>query len=84
MPTAKVTSKGQITLPKEIRTALGIDLGDRVQFFVRADGVVELRPRARDLLSLAGMLEPRRRGVSVEDMDTAVAGMFAADGEDER
>ena len=81
MPSAKVTAKGQITLPKEIRTALGLDLGDRVQFFVRADGVVELRARTRDLLSLAGMLEPRRTGVSVEDMDRAVAAMFAADSE---
>ncbi|MBS1842499.1 MAG: AbrB/MazE/SpoVT family DNA-binding domain-containing protein [Acidobacteria bacterium] len=40
---AKVTSKGQITLPREIRRRLGVRAGDRVEF--EDDGkVVEIRP----------------------------------------
>jgi antitoxin PrlF len=73
MSTAKLTTKGQITIPKPIREALGVDAGDRVVFLVREDGVVEMRPRTRDLLSLAGMLTPLRRGISVEEMELAVA-----------
>ena len=32
MATAKITSKGQITLPKEVRRRLGIGPGDQVEF----------------------------------------------------
>ena len=42
MATAKITSKGQITLPKEIRTRLGIGLGDEVAF-VEENGVYLLK-----------------------------------------
>ncbi len=37
---AKVMSKGQITLPKEIRMRLGIDTGDRVTLICEGDQVV--------------------------------------------
>ena len=40
---AKVTSKGQVTIPEEIRRVLGIDEGDSVIFEADADGV-HLRP----------------------------------------
>ncbi len=73
MPASKVTAKGQITIPKAIRVALGVDVGDRVEFVVRGDGVVEVIARTRPLLSLAGILGERRLGVSVEDMDSAIA-----------
>lgn len=81
MPTATVTSKGQVTLPKPVRDALGLRAGDRVQFFVRDDGVVELTPRTRDLLSLAGLLTPPGVTVSVEDMDDAIAAAVVAEHE---
>ena len=73
MPAAKVTSKGQITIPREIRRALGLDSGDRVIFWVREDGVVEIRPETVDLMSLRGMLEPRAKGVTLDEMDEAIA-----------
>ncbi len=38
---ARVMSKGQVTIPKNIRTALGIEPGDRVTFIVK-DGTVEV------------------------------------------
>jgi AbrB family looped-hinge helix DNA binding protein len=44
MPESTVTTKGQITIPKEVRDRLRIGAGDRVSFLVRDDGVVELRP----------------------------------------
>jgi AbrB family looped-hinge helix DNA binding protein len=37
MPSSTVSSKGQITVPKEIREALRVGSGDRVLFIVRAD-----------------------------------------------
>ncbi len=73
MAVAKVTSKGQITIPKPIREALSVRAGDRVVFLVRADGVVELRPCTRPLMSLAGLLTSEVSGVTVEEMELAVA-----------
>jgi antitoxin PrlF len=73
MPRSTLTSKGQITLPKVVREVLHLDVGDRVAFEVRADGVVELRPEAGDLMALAGSLKPPKgRHVSLEDMQRAV------------
>lgn len=36
---AKVTSKGQVTVPRDIRRRLGVRTGDRLQFEVDGDGV---------------------------------------------
>jgi len=40
MPTATITTKGQLTLPKPIRDYLKVDRGDRVEFLVDTNGVV--------------------------------------------
>ncbi len=68
MPTATLTSKGQVTIPKEVRDRLGLDTGARLAFRVRDDGIVELSPENVDLMSLYGTVKPPVRGVSVEDM----------------
>ncbi|MFN8122752.1 MAG: AbrB/MazE/SpoVT family DNA-binding domain-containing protein [Thermoleophilia bacterium] len=49
---SRVTSKGQVTIPKAVRDALGIDTGDTVMFSVE-EGVATLR-RTAGLLELAG------------------------------
>jgi len=70
---ATLTSKGQVTIPKEIREALGLKTGDRLVFQLVAEGVVEIRPRTVDLRSLAGMISPEEKGVSLDQMEEAVA-----------
>ena len=72
MPEAKVTSKGQVTIPKEVRQALHIDAGDQVQFFIREDGGVELRPKTVDLKDLYGIFAYKGETVSVEAMNEAI------------
>ncbi|MFO7769536.1 MAG: AbrB/MazE/SpoVT family DNA-binding domain-containing protein [bacterium] len=73
MPNSTVSSKGQVTIPKEVRDALRLDAGDRVEFIVREDGIVELRPDTVDLLDLVGILTPPEgRHASVEDMKRGV------------
>jgi antitoxin PrlF len=49
---ARVTSKGQVTVPKAVREALGIDAGDEVIF--RVEGNRAVLARTQDFLSLAG------------------------------
>jgi AbrB family looped-hinge helix DNA binding protein len=61
MPTSTLTSKGQITLPKEIRKALELEQGDRVAFRLREDGVVELVPETLDLMDLCGVFKAASR-----------------------
>ncbi|MBW1809490.1 MAG: AbrB/MazE/SpoVT family DNA-binding domain-containing protein [Deltaproteobacteria bacterium] len=73
MAAATLTSKGQITIPKEIRDALGLESGDRVAFRLREDGVVEIHLETLDLTSLHGILKSKKRGVSLDDMDRDVA-----------
>ena len=73
MPTSTVTSKGQVTIPKSIRDALGVGPGDRVLFVRHDDGTVVVRPETVDVRSLKGMLKDRvRRPISVEEMNEAI------------
>jgi AbrB family looped-hinge helix DNA binding protein len=72
MPSATITSKGQITIPKAVRDQLGLREGDRVAFRVVGDGRVVVEPETIDLLDLAGILKPRRKGVTLADMDEAI------------
>lgn len=51
---ATVTSKGQVTIPIEIRRYLGIDAADKVAFVVNGEGKVELRPPRYTLRSIRG------------------------------
>lgn len=73
MPTATLTSKGQITLPKKIREHLRVHAGDAVDFVISADGEIRVRAGSVDVASLRGLLHrPGRRPVSVERMDNAI------------
>lgn len=72
MPKATMTSKGQITIPKAVRTALSLEAGNRLSFLVRDDGVVEMRPETVDLMSLFGVIQPRVKGVTLQGMDEAI------------
>jgi AbrB family looped-hinge helix DNA binding protein len=72
MARATLTSKGQVTIPVEVRRALGVEAGDRLLFRVREDGVVEVVAETGDLTSLHGALEPRKRGVTLDDMERAI------------
>jgi antitoxin PrlF len=73
MPTATVTSKGQITLPKAVRDLLRVDTGDQVDFVMTERGDVVVRGVSLDLADLKGLLRrPRRRGVSIEAMNAAI------------
>ncbi len=72
MPSASVTSKGQITLPKEVRDNLGVRTGDRVAFRVGSDGRYVIEAETLDLLDIQGAITPRRSGVTVEAMKQVV------------
>ena len=69
-----VTSKGQITIPKQIRDLLRLEPGDRVQFQVDRQGQVIMRAKNVDIRELRGILRSRRKTpLSIEEMNEAIA-----------
>ena len=73
MPTATMTSKGQVTVPRKIREALRIRPGDRIDFVLGADGEVRLRAGDVDVSELKGFLSrPGRAPVTLEEMEEAI------------
>ena len=72
MSTATVTSKGQITIPVDIRTGLGIEAGDRIDFVMDDFGRVVFLPVTKNIKSLKGMIDKPSRSVSIKDMKATV------------
>jgi len=72
MAAATLTSKGQVTIPKEVRDALGLETGHRISFRLREDGIVEMEADSVDLMSLFGSIKPKVRGVTVQAMNDAI------------
>ena len=65
-----MTTKGQVTVPREIRDRLGLKSGDKIAFTMLSDGTVVMRPKTRRLADLAGSLaRPGQLKVAVEDMN---------------
>jgi antitoxin PrlF len=65
-----MTTKGQVTVPREIRDRLGLKSGDKMAFTMLSDGTVVMRPKTRRLADLAGSLtRPGQPKVAVEDMN---------------
>ena len=72
MPTSTVTSKGQLTIPVEVRQKLGIHAGSRIDFVWTDRGGFEFRVITGSVKDLAGMFGPATRTLTVEEMDDAI------------
>ena len=68
MSNATLTSKGQTTIPKEIRDKLGLKAQDRLNFTLMPDGTVIMRAKKRSLADLAGIAGYTGPVIPVEDM----------------
>jgi AbrB family looped-hinge helix DNA binding protein len=73
MPTATLTSKGQITIPVDVRNDLKVDAGDRVEFVLIAPGRYEFVAATRNVQELKGMFGKPARTVSIDKMNQAIA-----------
>lgn len=71
MSEATITSKGQVTIPADIRKALGLSAGERVVFTRLDDGTTVMRAKTRSLNDLKGLLKPAvgKRKVAIADMN---------------
>jgi len=72
MPTATITSKGQITIPQQVRSDMGLAAGDRVDFIRMEDGHYAVVPASHSIKSLKGIIPRPDRPVSLEDMQAGI------------
>ena len=70
MSETTLTSKGQVTVPREIRDRLGLASGDKLAFTLLSDGTVVMRAKTWRLIDLAGTLtRPGQPQISIEQMN---------------
>lgn len=72
MSAATITSKGQITIPKDIRKLLDLNSGDKINFIVEDSGEVRIVPLIKDVSTLKGIVAPPKKPVTIEDMKATV------------
>jgi AbrB family looped-hinge helix DNA binding protein len=66
---ATLTSKGQTTIPKEIRDSLSMKPGDRMTFTLMPDATVVMRLKTKSVTELAGVLHKKgRKPVPLEQL----------------
>jgi antitoxin PrlF len=62
MSEATITSKGQVTIPADVRRSMGLAAGKRVVFTPMGDGSTVMRAKTKSVLDLRGALgKPRKR-----------------------
>jgi antitoxin PrlF len=72
MATSTMTTKGQVTIPLDVRQRLGLDAGDRIEFVEIGKGVFAIKPAIDDVRSLKGLLRKPAKSISIEDMKAAI------------
>jgi antitoxin PrlF len=70
--TSVLTSKGQTTIPKDVRHHLGLHAGDRIEFVLTEDNTVLLKAATRAVTDLKGFLPKPPKPVSLDAMQAAI------------
>ena len=73
MATAAVTSKGQITIPLEVRKKLGLKPGDRVRFIEGENGEFVIKPKTGSIMDMEGIVHLTGKPVTIEEMNETIA-----------
>lgn len=72
MTTATITSKGQITIPATVRSGMGVDTGDRVEFIEIEPGRYEIVAATLPVTALKGLVPKPRKPVGIDAMNAAI------------
>jgi antitoxin PrlF len=75
MALAILSSKGQVTIPKQVREGLGVFAGDRIEFIEIAPGRYEVLAATRDIRELKGIVGKAKKIISIEEMNEAISKM---------
>jgi len=73
MTLATLTSKGQVTIPKQVRDSLRLHTGDKVEFVITEAKEALLRPITKKVDDVFGRLhKPGRKSISIKKMNTGI------------
>ena len=73
MTTATLTTKGQVVIPKDVRNALHLQAGDLLDFVLKENNEVVMRPAKEDVRDLKGILHVKTgKSVSLERMQEVI------------
>jgi len=73
MSLATITTKGQVTIPKDVRESLKLHAGDKIEILVTANGEAIIRPVSKKVDEMFCKLhKPGRKAVSVDSMNNAI------------
>ncbi len=72
MTTATLTSKGQTTIPLDIRSHLGLHSGDKLEFIIEQDGRVVVEALTHDVRELKGILSKPKKPITIDQMNAAI------------
>jgi AbrB family looped-hinge helix DNA binding protein len=69
-----LSSKGQLIIPKFLRSKLGLHLGSEIMIELKQNDTLELRPMRKDIKSFFGLGKNKTKTkiMSIEDMDNAI------------
>lgn len=76
MASAILTTKGQITIPKNVRDTLHIKTGDRIEFIQISDNKYEMMAICNEVKQLKGIINTKAKSpISIEEMNAAISSM---------
>ena len=69
-----VTTKGQVTIPKDIRESMAIGAGDKIEFIINAQNDVVIKPITKKAIDVFGQLSQYKKDkpLSIEEMNEAI------------
>jgi AbrB family looped-hinge helix DNA binding protein len=70
---ATLTAKGQVTLPKNLRDQLDLQVGDKLDFVILDNNVVQILPLKQSAKKLKGLIKKPKKAVSIDEMNQAIA-----------
>ena len=80
MSLATLTSKGQVTIPKDVRDSLHLFAGDKIEIFVTENGEGIIRPISKKVDDLFGKLKRKgQKPISVSEMNDALKQRFSGE-----
>lgn len=74
MSIATITTKGQVTIPKNVRDSLKLKSGDKIEIIIAENREAIIRPISKSVDDIFGMLKKEnQKTISVEEMNAAVS-----------
>ena len=72
MPISTISSKGQVTIPADIRKRLNLQSGDKINFLIDEEGKVSFLPATKSVTALKGIVPAPKKAVSLAEIEDTI------------